>query len=81
MMALPASSLKRRMPRTEDYLTVAETADKLGFHPVSIRRMIKDGRLKAIKVGYATMVSKESIEAYQKETAGMERNDPRRKTN
>ena len=79
MMATPGTATtKRRMPQTEDYMTVAEVAAKLSLHPVTIRRLIKAERLKAIKVGYATMISKESVTEYQARTNGLENFDPRR---
>ena len=81
MMPVSTIAPRRRMPQTEDYMTIAEAAANLGLHPVTIRKMVKADRLKHIKVGYATMVSKESVEEYKRETSGMSKNDPRRNIN
>jgi excisionase family DNA binding protein len=78
MMAARTIASTRRMPLTEDYMTVNEAAAKLGLHPVTIRKLIKAEKLKYIKVGYATMVLRTSVEDYQKETDGMSKFDPRR---
>lgn len=76
-LKLPSFS-PRPMPDTKDYMTVAEAAHTLNFHPVSVRRLIKSGKLKSIKVGYATMILRASVAMYKTETDSMSKNDPRR---
>jgi excisionase family DNA binding protein len=38
------------------YLTVAEVAERLRLHPVTVRRHIKAGRIRAIRIGRAVRV-------------------------
>ncbi len=66
------------MPNLSGYLTTQEAADKLGFHVITIRHMLRADKLKGQKVGQMWFVEKQSIEAYLQETAGMEKHDPRR---
>ncbi len=68
----------RIMAETSDYMTVQEAAEFLDVHPVTVRRLLKLGQLQYIKVGYATMVLKESVKAYKAKTKGMNKRDPRR---
>jgi excisionase family DNA binding protein len=79
MMALPATiSPKRRMPDIADYMTTEEAAKVLGFHVISIRRMVREGRLKGVKVGPTWLVAKKSMEDYKRNSEGMSKTDPRR---
>jgi len=43
------------------YFTVAETAERLNLSEQTIRRWIREGRLKAAKLGRSYMVSIDSI--------------------
>ncbi len=68
------------MPDLADFMTTKEAAKKLGFHINSIQNMLRRGILEGVRVGGKTwLVSKQSIERYLKQTAGMSKNDPRRK--
>jgi hypothetical protein len=42
--------------------------------------MVREGKLQGKKLGQMWVVSLQSIEDYKKETAGMSKNDPRRKS-
>ncbi|BCO97647.1 hypothetical protein MINTM018_04170 [Mycobacterium intracellulare] len=44
----PSSRTENRAPR---WVTIAEAADTLGVDPRSVRRMIKDGRLRGYQAG------------------------------
>lgn len=45
------------------YFTVAETAERLNLSEQTIRRWIREGRLKAAKLGRSYMVSIDSIKS------------------
>lgn len=79
MSAAPKATTKtRRMPDIADYMTTEEAAEKLGFHVISIRRLVRDGKLKGVKVGPTWLVSRKSVDEYLKSTDGMSKTDPRR---
>jgi excisionase family DNA binding protein len=44
--------------------SVREVADRLGVHPETIRRLIHDGRLEAIRVGRVLRVEGRSLEGF-----------------
>jgi len=66
------------MPDLKDYMTTKEAADKLGYHVVTIHKMIQKKKLESIKFGNTQMISREPVGKYLKETKGMSKNDPRR---
>jgi excisionase family DNA binding protein len=47
----------------DDFYTINEVADKLKVHHTTIRRAIKDNRLKAFKIGTKWLIKKEDIES------------------
>jgi excisionase family DNA binding protein len=44
--------------------SVREVADRLGVHPETIRRLIHDGRLEAVRVGRALRVAPAALEGF-----------------
>ena len=66
------------MPDLADYMTTQEAADKLGYHVVHVRRMIREGDLQGLKVGNMWFVRKQSVDEYIKANAGLDKFDPRR---
>ncbi|MFL5934762.1 MAG: helix-turn-helix domain-containing protein [Gaiellaceae bacterium] len=44
--------------------SVREVADRLGVHPETIRRLIHDGRLEAIRVGRVLRVEGHSLDGF-----------------
>lgn len=51
--------------RTEDpLLTVAETAERLRVHPITVRRYIASGRLAAVRAGRNVRVRESAVEAF-----------------
>ena len=48
-------------------LTLAEAAERLGLSPETLRWQIKNGRLKARKVGPIWTVSEREVERYARE--------------
>lgn len=76
--ALTTAKFTKRMPDLADYIPTEEAAQKLGYHVIYIRRMLREGKLKGIKVGPTWLVSRASVDDYQKANKGMDKNDPRR---
>jgi excisionase family DNA binding protein len=67
------------MPDLNGFVTTQEAAEQLGrFNVDHVRRMLREGDLEGRKVGYMWFVSVDSIQRYLKETAGMNKFDPRR---
>jgi excisionase family DNA binding protein len=49
---------------TRSLYSVREVADRLGVHPETIRRLIHDGRLDAIRVGRVLRVDGAALEGF-----------------
>lgn len=49
-----------------ELLTVNEVAKMLNLHEITIRRHIKQGRLKAVKVGRQVRIRREDLEEFMK---------------
>jgi excisionase family DNA binding protein len=64
--------------RLPDYLTVEETADILGYHPESVRKMVRAGKLRADKKGTMWLIYREALEEYQGAIKGKAKHDPTR---
>lgn len=64
-----------RMP---DVVTVEEAADALGYHPESVRQLIRRGRLNARKAGTMWLIPAEALRAYQQAIQGKSKHDPTR---
>ncbi len=47
-----------------DVYTVREVADRLGVHPETIRRLIHDGRIEAVRVGRVLRVAAADVDAF-----------------
>jgi|SRR3990172_8088197 len=48
----------------DNYLTVAQVARRLQVHEITVRRHIKSGRLKAVRVGRGIRVREEELERF-----------------
>ena len=56
--------MAKRDLNTVNYLTTKEVSDLLGCTPITVRRMIKSGRLPAIEVGQRNKrISKDYVQA------------------
>jgi excisionase family DNA binding protein len=60
-----------------DYLTTDEVAEILGYHVKSVRRLVRDGKLGAVKKG-VWLIPREALEVYQQAIKGLSKHDPRR---
>jgi excisionase family DNA binding protein len=47
-----------------DLVSVRDVADQLGVHPETIRRLIHDGRLDAVRVGRVLRVHREAVDLF-----------------
>jgi len=47
-----------------DLVSVREVAEQLGVHPETIRRLIHDGRLDAVRVGRVLRVHREAVDRF-----------------
>jgi excisionase family DNA binding protein len=45
-------------------VSVREVAEQLGVHPETIRRLIHDGRLDAVRVGRVLRVHREALDSF-----------------
>jgi excisionase family DNA binding protein len=61
-----------------DYLTVEETAQALGYHAASVRRIIRAGKLHADKKGTMWLIPREALDEYRQRVAGKAKRDPTR---
>jgi excisionase family DNA binding protein len=59
-----------------DYVSVREAAKLLGYHPETIRKMVRAKKLRADKKGTSWWVLRESVEAYKEAVAGKAKTDP-----
>ena len=51
-------------PERESLYSVREVASQLGVHPETIRRLIHDGRLDAVRVGRVLRVHKRAVDSF-----------------
>lgn len=66
------------MPDIAEFMTTEEAAKKLGFHVIYIRRMVREGKLKGMKVGPTWLISRRSVDEYKQKNEGLDKFDPRR---
>ena len=60
------------------WLTTEEAARILGYHPESIRRLLRKGSLSGIKYGPVWFVDNNSVQEFKKHKGKLEKHDPRR---
>ena len=51
-------------PQPETLYSVREVAGQLGVHPETIRRLIHDGRLDAVRVGRVLRVHRQAVDGF-----------------
>ena len=47
-----------------DYMTVDEIADRLGIHPESVRRLLRQRQIRGVKLGNNWLVPRHQLETY-----------------
>ena len=56
------------MPKLHDtFLNPSQLHTRWGFHPESIRRMVRQGRLPAVRIGKRLLVSQTDVEAFEQD--------------
>lgn len=50
---------------TNNYLNPSQIHLRWGFHPESIRRMVRQGRLPAVRIGRRLLVKQTDLEAFE----------------
>jgi excisionase family DNA binding protein len=48
----------------DDYVTVTDVAERLGIHPESVRRLIRQGKLPAKKFAQSWLVERDVLEQF-----------------
>ncbi len=48
-----------------NYLRPAQLSQRWGFHAESIRRMIRQGRLPAVRIGKRLLISQTEVDAFE----------------
>ncbi len=66
------------MPDLQEFITTQEAAKMLDYHVEHVRKMLREGGLRGAKIGHTWLVFKKSVEKYRKDTAGLNKFDPRR---
>jgi excisionase family DNA binding protein len=69
------------MPDLTNFVTTSEAAQELGFHVNHIRRMVRRGDLKTMRVGQMIFISSESIKVYKDKTKGFDKHSPLKREN
>lgn len=57
--------MKQNNLRFEDYITVLEAARGLGVHPETVKRLIREGHLPAIKVHNTWFIHRDKFEVFR----------------
>ena len=60
----------------DEWITSAEAAELSGYHPEHLRRLVREGRIKARKFGIVWQIDRKSLLAYLEEA---EKSDDRRR--
>lgn len=60
----PAGSCVRLNEVSENLYSVRQVADTLGVHPETIRRLIHDGRLDAVRIGRVLRVEANALAGF-----------------
>ena len=55
--------MEPRLPMSEEVYTVEQFAERLKLHPKTVLRFIRDGRLRAVKVGKSYRILRSEMEA------------------
>ena len=55
----------RVAPRLEQFLTIKDVADHLNVHPMTIYRLLKQGRLPGVRLGGVWRFSRQAIDRWE----------------
>ena len=67
-------------PMSQELYSVEQVAERLGLHVRTVRNYVRDGRLKAVRIGKQYRIAREHLEALTGQPAapGIESSPPRR---
>ena len=69
--------MEPRLPMSEEVYTVEQFAERLKLHPKTVLRFIRDGRLRAVKVGKSYRILRTDMEAMTGVVRGSQTKAPR----
>jgi excisionase family DNA binding protein len=52
------------MAETRQTRTVYEAAERMGCHPLTVRRLIRDGKLRAVRIGRKVVVPVSALDEF-----------------
>ena len=55
------------LTKYESFLNPSQLHKRWGFHTESIRRMVRQGRLPAVRIGKRLLVSQSDVEAFEQD--------------
>lgn len=73
MMTERSSGERKSISPQSTYLTIAEAASLLGVQTRSVYYYLEDGSLPGVRVGRATMLSKEEVLSFRRKAPGRTR--------
>jgi excisionase family DNA binding protein len=65
--------IKRELPELAGYLSVSETAQRLGVSKRRVYDFLDEGRLEGVKSGNMIMIAEESVERFKPQISGRQR--------
>jgi excisionase family DNA binding protein len=54
-----------------EWITVSEAAELSGYHPETLRELVRDGKIKGRKVSIVWLIDPESLSAYMTKVKAM----------
>jgi excisionase family DNA binding protein len=77
MIFITDTNTQKQMPDLEEYMTVEEAAEILGFHPESVRRLLRDEILQGKKWRREWLALRKSIQEYSEKVSDNKHNSKR----
>ena len=59
------------MAMNDEWLTVSEAAKLSGYHPETLRELIREGKIKGRKISIVWLVDRKSLSAYMEKVKAM----------
>jgi len=66
------------MPDLSEFVTTQEAAQELGYHVNHVRRMVKNGYLKAERFGHSLLITKSSLKEFKEHSIKYRKHDRRK---
>ncbi|TDO49802.1 excisionase family DNA binding protein [Kribbella sp. VKM Ac-2527] len=64
MVTVSLRAREERWPMPQELYSVEQVADRLGLHVRTIRNYVRDGRLKAVRIGKQYRIAREDLDAF-----------------